>query len=189
MTISAGQEAEIRRLHFAEHWRRGTIVSQLGVHAETVDRVLGRPGPRPKSAVELLSPALEPFVGFLAETLERYPRLVGTRVHDMICERGYTGSLRTLRRYLRKVRPLPKHEVFLRLTPLIGEQSQIDWAHVGYLDVPGGRRALHVFVIVLAYCRACWAELVLDLSAYSLRRSLLRAGVYFGGCARQWLFD
>ncbi|MBV8222352.1 MAG: IS21 family transposase, partial [Candidatus Eremiobacteraeota bacterium] len=99
------------------------------------------------------------------------------------------GSLRALRRYLRKVRPVPKSEVFLRLTALIGEQSQFDWAHVGTLDVEGGRRPLWLFVIVLAYSRKCWAELVVDLSAYSLRRSLVRAAAYFGGCTRQWLTD
>lgn len=189
MTISLAQEVEIRRLYFAEHWKRGTIVAQLGVHVDVVERVLGRPGPRRKLAVVLLAVEIEPYAGFIDETLARYPRLVGTRLYDMIRERGYVGSLRTLWRHLRKVRPVPKHEAFLRLSPLIGEQAQIDWAHVGYLDVPGGRRALYVFVIVLAYSRACWAELVLDLSAYSLRRSLVRAVAYFGGCTREWLFD
>lgn len=189
MTVPLDQEAEIRRLYFAEHWKRGTIVAQLGVHEDVVERVLGRPGPRPKTALPLLPVALEPFVGFLDETLSRYPRLVGTRVFDMVCARGYTGSLRALRRYLRKARPVPKSDVFLRITPLIGEQSQFDWAHVGTIDVQGGRRPLHLFVIVLAYSRRCWAELVLDLSAYSLRRSLVRAAAYFGGCTRQWLSD
>lgn len=37
--------------------------------------------------------------------------------------------------------------------------------------------------------RAIWGELVLDLSATSLRRSLVRACRYFGGATRQWLFD
>lgn len=189
MTVSLEQEAEIRRLYFAEHWKRGTIVAHLGVHEDVVERVLGRPGPRPKTALPLLPVALEPFVGFIDETLSRYPRLVGTRVFDMVCARGYTGSLRTLRRHLRKVRPVPRSEVFLRTTPLIGEQSQFDWAHVGHLDVPGGRRPIHLFVIVLAYSRKCWGELVLDLSAYSLRRSLARAAAYFGGSTRQWLSD
>lgn len=189
MTVSPTQEAEIRRLYFAEHWKRGTIVAQLGVHEDVVERVLGRPGPRPKAASLLLPPSLEPFSGFIDETLGRYPRLVGTRVFDMVCARGYSGSLRTLRRYLRRVRPSPKSEVFLRITPLLGEQSQMDWAQVGSIDVPGGRRPLHLFVLVLAYSRKCWAELVLDLSAYSLRRSLVRAAAYFGGCSREWLSD
>jgi hypothetical protein len=41
MTIDEAREAEIRRLHFAEHWKVGTIVAQLGEHHETVERVLG----------------------------------------------------------------------------------------------------------------------------------------------------
>jgi len=189
MTIGMAQEVEIRRLYFAEHWKRGTIVAQLGVHADVVQRVLGTPGPRAKVAVARIAPEVALFVVFIEETLTVYPRLVGTRVYDMVCERGYQGSLRTLRRYLRRVRPAPKQEVFLRLSALIGEQAQIDWGHVGYLDVPGGRRPLYIFVLVLAYSRALWAELVLDVAAHSLRRSLVRAAVYFGGCTRQWLFD
>jgi hypothetical protein len=34
-----------------------------------------------------------------------------------------------------------------------------------------------------------WAELVIDLDIHSLRRSLLRSAVAFGGVPRQWLFD
>jgi transposase len=189
VTLDEAIEAEIRRLYFAEHWCRGTIVAQLRVHPDAVERVLGRPGPKPRTAIALIPSALQPYAGFIGETLDSYPRLVGTRVCDMLRERGYKGSLRTLRRYLRRVRPMPKQEVFLRSEPLVGEQAQVDWAHVGYLELDGTRRALWVFVMVLAYSRAMWAELVLDLSVYSLLRSLVRAGQYFGGCTRQWLFD
>lgn len=47
MTLDEAIEAEIRRLYFAEHWCRGTIVAQLHVHPDAVERVLGRPGPKP----------------------------------------------------------------------------------------------------------------------------------------------
>jgi transposase len=129
------------------------------------------------------------YESFVAETLTQYPRLRATRLYDMLCTRGYEGSVRTVRRYVQLVRPAPKSEVFLRVEPLIAEQSQIDWGYVGKLRLPGGTRQLWVFVMVLAYSRALWAELVLDLSASSLRRSLLRACRYFGGVTRQWLFD
>jgi transposase len=188
MTVSKAVAAEIRRLYFAEHWKRGTIATQLGVHFDTVVRVLGSFGPkagspRPDARV------LEAYIPFVDETLARYPRLVATRIHDMLIERGYDGSLRTLRRYVREARPAPRHEVFLRVETLPGEQAQVDWGHVGTLAVPGGRRALWVFVIVLGYSRAMWAELVVDLDAASLGRSLVRAAVFFRGCTRQWLFD
>jgi len=52
-----------------------------------------------------------------------------------------------------------------------------------------GQRTLWVFVMVLGFSRALWAELVVDLSVYSLVRSLVRAAQYFSGVTRQWLFD
>ncbi|WP_309892117.1 hypothetical protein [Archangium sp.] len=38
--ISPELAARIRRLHFAEHWKVGTICSELGVHHDTVRRAL-----------------------------------------------------------------------------------------------------------------------------------------------------
>lgn len=187
MTVTPDVEVEIRRLYFAEHWKRGTIATQLGIHDDVVKRVVGPLGPAARAQND--ASVLESFLVFIAETLERYPRLRSTRIYDMLCGRGYTGSIRTLRRHIATVRPLPKSEVFLRVEPLIAEQAQIDWAHVGYLDFPGGRRALWAFVMVLSYSRAMWGEFVLDLSVHSLRRSLVRACSYFRGTPRQWLFD
>ena len=43
--------------------------------------------------------------------------------------------------------------------------------------------------MVLPYSRAMWAELVFDLTVESLRRSLIRAAIFFDGVTRQWLFD
>lgn len=188
MTVGPAITAEIRRLYYGEHWKRGTIAAQLGVHFDTVARVLGNVGPkagtpRPDARV------LEPYIPFVDETLARYPKLVSTRIHDMLVERGYDGSIRTLRRYVRVARPAPRNEVFLRVETLPGEQAQVDWAHVGTLAVPGGKRPLWAFVMVLGYSRAMWAELVVDMGIESLRRSLVRASAAFGGSPRQWLFD
>lgn len=189
MTVPQATEAEIRRLHYAEHWKIGTIAAQLGVHHEVVRRVLGLLEPRVRSGPSREPPRITPYRDFIDEQLACYPRLRATRLYDMLCERGYTGSVRSLRRYVRTVRPIPRREAFLRLNPLAGEQAQIDWAYVAKIPVPGGMRALWVFLMVLAYSRALWAELVFDLTIDSLRRSLVRAATHFGGVTRQWLFD
>jgi transposase len=180
--------AEIARLYFAEHWRIGTIATQLGLHPDVVRRVLGLGAARAPDAPPRAR-LVDPYRDFIDETLAQYPRLRATRLYDMLRERGYRGAVRTLREYVATVRPRPRREVFLRTEPLIGEQAQIDWAHVGKLPVAGGERALWLFVIVLSYSRALWAEFVLDLSVSSLCRSLVRAGRAFGGVTRQWLFD
>lgn len=129
------------------------------------------------------------YADFIAETLGRYQRLRATRLHDMLRGRGYTGSVRSLREYVAQVRPRPSREAFLRVEPLVGEQAQVDWAHVGQVKVPGGERALWLFVMVLSWSRGMWGEFVFDTRAHSLTRSLVRAAQYFGGTSRQWLFD
>lgn len=189
MTIDAAKEHEIRRLANVEKWKPGTIAAQLGVHSDVVARVLDKADGAVRSASPPRPCFVDPFLGFIDETLKAFPRLRATRLYPMLVERGYEGSVKTLRKHVAWVRPTPKTEVYLRCERLIGEQSQVDWGHVGYIDVPGGRRALWVFVLLLAYSRTRFAELVVDLTAESLRRSLLRAARFFGGVTRQWLFD
>lgn len=98
MTIPLSLATEIRRLYFAEHWPVGTIAVQLHVHHETVRRALGLlPVGAPGRRTERPS-LLDPYRGFIASQLALYPRLRATRIYDMIAERGYTGSMRTVRR-------------------------------------------------------------------------------------------
>ena len=73
MTTALDQEAEVRRLFFAEHWRVGTIVAQLGLHREVVLRITGLDSPRrlrPRAA-PAEETAVTPFADFIAETLQR----------------------------------------------------------------------------------------------------------------------
>ena len=49
MKTTAEVEAEIVRLHYAEHWRVGTIATQLALHPDVVKRVLGLGVAKPPS--------------------------------------------------------------------------------------------------------------------------------------------
>jgi transposase len=187
VSVSKEVEVEIRRLHFGEHWPVGTVATQLKVHVDVVKRVLGLLESRPSSA--LRPRAIDAYVAFIDETLEKYPTLRSTRLFDMLAPRGYAGSVRSLREYVATVRPRPLREAYLRVEPLVGEQAQVDWAYVGKVKVPGGERPLWLFVYVLSWSRAAWGEFVFDTTVHSLLRSLSRAAAYFSGCTRQWLFD
>jgi len=187
MTVSREIETEIRVLYYGEHLKVGTIASQLAVHADVVRRVTGLQAPRaPLPPRESL---IEEVRAFIEETLARYPRLRATRVYDMARQRGYRGSVRTLREHVRKVRPRAMKETFLRLSVLPGEEAQVDWAYIGEVPVPGGTRSLWLFVMVLSWSRASWGEFVFDLSVWSLLRSLTRACQFLGGTPREWVFD
>ena len=137
------------------------------MHHDAIERVLGLQAKHARARAPQEC-SLDPYKPVIQQHLEQHPRLRATRLFDMIESRGYGGSERAVRRYVATVRPRPTKEVFLSLHTLPGEQAQVDWGHVGTIQVDGGKRALWVFVMVLAYSRAIWAELVLDLSVFSL---------------------
>ncbi len=118
--ISKDQIANIRRLFHAEHWKVGTIASELGLHPETVKRALETDQFKSRARRSLPT---DPFLDFIEQTLKQHPRLRATRLFEMLRDRGYQGSVRQLRRVVQNLRPLSK-EAFLRLSVLPGEQDR-----------------------------------------------------------------
>ncbi len=94
--ISDEQVARIRHLFHAEHWRIGTIAAELSLHPDTVRRALDTD--RFRSQPCLRRHLTDPYLDFLRQTLQQYPRLRATRLYQMIVPRGYTGSITQLRR-------------------------------------------------------------------------------------------
>lgn len=180
--------AEIRRLFFGEHFKVGTISAQLGVHHSVVRRVIGTDTMVSRGAVR--PSALDPYVGFMRETLERYPKLTGTRLHQMLVARGYEGTAITVRRRIRQLglRPTAK-EAFFRLETLPGEQGQCDWGHFGTIRVGNTERKLFALVIVLSWSRAMDVYFSLDQALPSVIRGHAKAFEYFGGVPRTILYD
>ena len=129
MTIAPDLAARIRRLYEVEHWRVGTIATQLHVHRDTVRRVLHEQGGAP-AGVPLRRSLLEPYRDFIAQTLQKYPTLTASRLFDMVCERGYAGQRSHFRHLVSTLRPRAPAEAFLRLRTLPGEQMQIDWGRL-----------------------------------------------------------
>ncbi len=109
--IEAEIEARIRRLFFAEHFKVGTIVTELGVHRDTVLLAINAEQFMRTLSIKR-SPLLEPYIEFVKATLDQYPRLRAMRLFEMLKPRGYAGGVHAVRRHLQRVRPKPKAEVF-----------------------------------------------------------------------------
>jgi transposase len=186
--ISIEQRARIRRLFYAEHWKVGTIATQLGVHRDTVRLAIEAERFRSRDG-EVRPSLLDPYKSFVAEQLEQYPRLRATRIFGMLASRGYAGSETVVRRFVRTVRPVPKHEAYLHLATLPGEQGQVDWASFGKVRVGAAERALSCFVMVLGHSRALYARFALDQTLESFVRGHVEAFEALGGVPRVLLYD
>jgi transposase len=188
MTIAKEREAEVLRLFYAEKWRAGTIAKQLGLHHNTVERVLAQAG--------VLSPSnssrrsiVDPFMPFITDTLEKFPTLTASRIFAMAKERGYCGGPDHLRAIIACIRPRKPAEAYLRLRTLPGEQAQVDWGHFGKLKIGRALRPLMAFVMVLSFSRMVFLRFYLDAKMPNFIRGHVDAFNFFQGVARVVLYD
>ena len=186
--ISEETRTRVRALFYGEHWKIGTISASLGLHPDTV--ALAVETERMVNAhTRLCRSRLDPFKSFIDETLSTYPKLRATRLLEMLRLRGYEGGCGILRRYVRRVRKAPRHEAFLRLTTLPGEQGQVDWGCFGSLMVGHAKRPLSCFVMTLSHSRGIYARFFLDQRMESFLEDHVRAFTAFGGAPRKILYD
>ena len=188
MTIGPELQTRILRCYHVEKWRVNTIAVQLGVHHGTVQRVLVQAGlPMPEATQRASS--LDPYVPFLLQTLQRYPKLIAAALYAMVTERGYRGSASNFRYRISLLRPRPAAEAYLRLRTLPGEQAQCDWGHFGHLTIGRARRPLMAFVMVLSYSRAIYLRFFVEARLGSFLCGHTEAFSAWGGCPRVILYD
>ena len=181
--ISRAVEAEVLRLHHAEHWPIGTIARQLLLHHSTVRRVLAQAGV--PAAQKTTRPSLaDPFIPFILETLKQYPKLCASRLHVMVRERGYRGGPDHFRSIVARFRPRPIAEAYLRLRTLAGEQAQCDWAHFGSITIGKATRPLMAFVMVLSYSRHLFLRFYLNGAMHNFLRGHVEAFTAWGAVPR-----
>ena len=186
--ITPAQRAEIRRLYYGEHWKIGTIAAQLGLHRETVRTAVEHESGGVRRGVCRPS-ALDPYLPFIRDTLARYPRLRATRIHEMVRQRGYPGSVIQVRRLVKRLRPETTRAVYRRVVTLAGESAQVDWGSFGKVRIGHGTRAVSGFVMVLGYSRALAALFTLDQTLESFLRGHVDAFEALGGVARNLVYD
>jgi transposase len=184
--IDPETHVQIRHYFYAEHWKIGTIASQLGIHKDAVRRAIE--SDRFHRGQTLRPSILDPYLEFVRQILDQHPRLRATRIYQMIRERGYTGSVVQLRRAVAGLRP-PTREAFLRLHTFPAEQAQVDWAHFGHVAVGRAKRALSCFVMTLSYSRALYLEFFFDQTMESFLRGHVHAFQDWVGQPRVILYD
>jgi len=183
--ISDELKSEIRRLFYVRHFTANAISSSLGIHRDTVMRALElREAERVQAESEL-----DRFEGKIRETLEIYPKLQGTRIHQMLKDQGYQGSLRHLRRRLKRLRSPIKDRFYVKPSYIPGESAQVDWAHVGTLKVGKAERKLSAFVMVLSWSRKMFVYFTFDQKMETLLACHVKAFAAMGGVPRSILYD
>ena len=184
--ISPGTCVQIRRYFYAEHWKSAPLPANLTLTATP----FATPSNRIASIVlQPMRPWItDPYMEFVRQILDQHPRLRATRIHQMIRERGYTGSIIQLRRAVARLRPAAR-EPFLKLKAFPAEQAQVDGAHFGHVAVGRARRTSSCFVATLSWSGALYLEFFFDQTMENFLRGHVHAFEDWSGQPRVILYD
>lgn len=160
------------------------IAVETGMAVNTVRKHLaegGPPcyGPRPAPASKL-----DPYKAYLqARVAAARPHWIpATVLAREIREQGFTGCERLVSRYVRTLKPAVPEEALVRFETAPGQPLQVDW-------IEFRAEALAAFVATLGHSRASYVEYVTDERIETLVACHIRAFEFFGGVARELLYD
>lgn len=189
--IELGEVMTILELH-----RQGlsisAIAARLGMDRKTIRKYIKggvqapRYGPRaPRPCV------IDPFVHYVTERVREYPDLSIERLLREIQAMGYAGGRTALGDLVREVRPPRQRGFEVRFETPAGHQAQVDFAHfnVEFDDVPGQRRSIWLFSIVLGHSRYLWGRFVEHQDLQTVLRCHMEAFEHIGGVPREVLYD
>jgi len=102
---------------------------------------------------------------------------------------GYDGGYTILTDWLRPQRDVAQALAVRRFETPIGHQAQVDWGHLGTIEVDGKPRNIWGFTFTLGYSRALMAEAALDQTLGTLLRMHEEAFRQLGGVPAEILYD
>lgn len=186
------KKKDIKMIHkwLREGMSKSAIAKRLGISRETVRKYALKPeGYVPvitRTPNENLVDEHLPYIATMLETAKANKVEIPTTViYDEIVKRGYIGSLRWLQQVMQKYdlrKRVKEEDKLIRFETDAGCQMQVDW-----VEFP--KDNLSAFVATMGYSRASYVEYVENEKIETLIGCHLNAFNYFGGVAKEALYD
>jgi transposase len=177
----------------AELKRQGLSIQAIsaltGFDRKTVRKYLLKPdgtpsyGPRPEKPGKL-----DPFKSYLEDRLKAGVWNARVLIRELR-ERGFDGGYTILTDWLRPQRQAASVVAVRRFETAPGEQAQVDWGHLGGIDIDGVEHKLWAFTFTLGYSRMMVAQAALDQKLGTLLRMHEEAFRQLGGVPHEILYD
>ncbi len=123
------------------------LLLNVTVSPEQVERLeVGTKDGR-KSQPEACEPYDEVIQVWMDQQSQQRPEPIKTLYELLVTRYGYSGSYRSVLRYVRRRTPVPKVRPIRRVETAVGAQTQIDWVQGPwiYIEELGGRVRLQAF--------------------------------------------
>ena len=163
-----------RDLHISRKRIRRILVSNAVMRDTTTDSQI----PLKKKRAS----KLDPYQEYIAWILDKYNKITGERVYELLRDEGYEGGITIVRDYLRSICGVgPKLPVKLVETPP-GQLAAHDWSDYNITFTSTGKREqVTFFSYILCYSRRQYIGVVDDKKQTTLFRELIAAFIYMDG--------
>lgn len=164
------------------------IARELGVSRNSVRKYLRTPGVPKEKPRRRRESKLDPYTDHIDRRLADGLDNCVVLLRELRAQ-GYDGGYTILKDYVqpRRRRRQPRATVRFETGP--GEQAQVDWGSLAYVDQDGHKRRVWAFVMVLSWSRAIYVEFVRRADVATFMRCHANAFEYFGGVPRWCLYD
>ena len=195
MKLSRHQIAEIHHLSVVEGWSNYALSQRYDVHHSTIARALAinhrsalePPMPDGKDGLPTM---IKPFLPQMRKILDAYQAIPATRIAEMLREKGFNGSINTVRRGVRALRKSRKDQrAYTKREVFAGAEAQVDWAEFRKMRFADGESKVYLLVIVLSWSRDIYAHAFTDMKGPTLCRGHAYAFKHFGGIPNVCLYD
>lgn len=165
------------------------IAGVTGIDRKTIRKYLAEPNLlpryRPRAKRASLLAAFESYLG------QRMAAGVWNAVVLLreLRERGYRGGYTILKDYLQPKREEAGAVAVRRFETPPGKQAQVDWGHLGTIEIDGVKRKLSGFTLTLGYSRMMMAQAALSEKLGTVLRMHEEAFRQLGGVPEEILYD
>lgn len=132
---------------------------------------------------------LEPYKDIIDYKVETY-QCSATSIFNLIVEKGYTGSLSLVTKYVKEKKEDYSKKATIRVETTPGLQGQVDWKESFTLVSKSGEKyTINIFLFVLSYSKFKYIELTINRTQPTLFRCLVNCFEYIGGVPEEIWFD
>jgi transposase len=167
------------------------IAHKLGISRRSVIRYL-KEGKIPQYSRSTKSNRVDPLIDFFSivqEKLELNPKIPLNELYEYLCDKGYEGSERTLRRKTADLRrKLKNKEVYFQREVRPGEVMEGDFTEL-YIHIAGKKKKIYLWVTTLPFSNAYFVTPYYNCSFESFADGSVHAFNEFGGVAKAYRLD
>jgi len=171
-------------------YRKGVTISEIarisGHSRRTIRAIINGPVNPPPRKWKARARKIDPFIGYPEK------RMAGgvfncRKLLEEIQRQGYQGCRSPLKSFVQPYRQTRRQEATVRFETEPDEQTQVDWAHCGFIEHQGRRRRLYTFLMTLGWSPSLYLEFtVSDDAAWWLRCHVHALHYFDAWCELAW---